>query len=139
MKYKQLEPGIFVSINNDKKKLYFVVKSKNKSQNKIITCLPVINKSDRNEYDRYVCAAYGDMIIVISRPEQIFYHMLHYEKPRMAKHITDTIIEKYNTFDPDKYDIEKQDESTSDGYRAGNPWEGMQMMKRKPKIYKGGK
>jgi len=102
-----------------------------------MTCIPVIDKTERKKTDRYIHAIFCNKILVISRPEKYFNYQLHYEKPRMAKDITNNIIEKYRNFNPDMYDLNLPDESFSDGLRNGNPWHGMAMLNRRPKIYKG--
>jgi len=137
MKSKKFMPGTFVSRNDDENSLYFIISSQKKYGNSLFTCLPVIHKTAKTKYDRYVYPAYKDMLIVLSRPEQFYDYMLHYEKPRMAEHITREIINKFNLFDPTLYDTEKTYKPTSDGFRYGNPWEGMQLIRQKPKVYRG--
>lgn len=135
MRKKDIELGVFVS--DSENNMYMIVDMKNKNKNKLMTCIPLISKENRKKTDRYVCAAFCDKLLVVSRPEKFFAYQLHFEKPRMAKEITNKIIEKYKNFNPDLYDFDLPDESFSDGLRNGNPWHGMAMLNNRPKIYKG--
>jgi len=132
---KKLKCGIFVS--DSENNLYMVVEIKKKNKSKLITCLPIIDKKIRKKTDRYVYEIFSDKLLVISRPEKFFDYQLHYEKPRLANNITDDIIRKYRSFNPELYDISLKDVSSSDGLRNGNPWHGIAMLNSHPKIYRG--
>ena len=135
---KNIELGIFVS--DSKKNMYMIVDIRKKNGNKLMTCIPLIEQQNRKETDRYICSVFSNKAVVVSRPEQIFDYQLYYEKPRMAKDITNSIIEKYKNFKPNLHNSHKTNlnsTSYSDGLRNKNPWCGMGMMNNRPKIYRG--
>ena len=139
MKTNKFERGTFIAPKDKPNNIFIIVDIKKKYGNTLFVCVPVINIENKRETDRYIFSLFKNKVVVISRTEQYFSHQVIRKQARMSNTITENMIQKYKQFNPNKemFKQEKYNIASYDGFRNGNPWQGMDMMKQRPKVYKG--
>lgn len=137
-KYAKYELGTFIAPLKNKNALYIIVECGQKYGNIIYICLPIVEKTKKSPINRYIYKLFENKIAVINRPKRFLSTQIVYKQARMAKDIVDQLVCKYKKFklSPDSDTMHKKI-ITSDGYRNGNPWEGLGLMNSRPKIYRG--